>query len=132
MTDNGKPGESRGRKANGSKVTHVTMIARPPKRNPEGLVLGPGVFTRLFIFGGNGYSQEWADEAERRGLSNHKTTPVALKADIAEKTISLYEELEVMNRIGMYPLASKYLRSVVAPFDEMFPIASEISRTVGE
>jgi glutamine synthetase len=51
------------------------------------------------IFGGNGYSQEWADEAERRGLSNHKTTPVALKADIAEKTISLYEELEVMNRI---------------------------------
>ncbi len=51
------------------------------------------------IFGGNGYSQEWADEAERRGLSNHKTTPVALKADITEKTISLYEELEVMNRI---------------------------------
>ena len=51
------------------------------------------------VFGGNGYSQEWADEAERRGLSNHKTTPVALKADIAEKTISLYEELEVMNRI---------------------------------
>ncbi len=51
------------------------------------------------IFGGNGYSQEWADEAEKRGLSNHKTTPVALKADIAEKTISLYEELEVMNRI---------------------------------
>lgn len=51
------------------------------------------------IFGGNGYSQEWADEAEKRGLSNHKTTPVALKADITEKTISLYEELEVMNRI---------------------------------
>lgn len=50
------------------------------------------------VFGGNGYSQEWADEAARRGLSNHKTTPVALKADITEKTISLYEELEVMNR----------------------------------
>ena len=55
--------------------------------------------SKHIIFGGNGYSQEWADEAERRGLSNHKTTPVALKADIAEKTISLYEELEVMNRI---------------------------------
>ena len=33
LTDNGKPGESRGRKANGSKVTQVTMIARPPKQN---------------------------------------------------------------------------------------------------
>ena len=33
LTDNGKPGESRGRKANGSKVTEVTTIARPPKQN---------------------------------------------------------------------------------------------------
>lgn len=30
-SDKGKPGESRGRKANGSKVTQVTMTARPPK-----------------------------------------------------------------------------------------------------
>jgi hypothetical protein len=29
--DKGKPGENRGRKANGSTVTQVTMIARPPK-----------------------------------------------------------------------------------------------------
>jgi hypothetical protein len=31
ISDNGKPGENRGRKANGSKVTKVTTIARPPK-----------------------------------------------------------------------------------------------------
>jgi hypothetical protein len=30
-SEKGKPGESRGRKANGSTVTIVTMIARPPK-----------------------------------------------------------------------------------------------------
>ena len=31
IVDKGKPGESRGRKANGSTVTQVTRIARPPK-----------------------------------------------------------------------------------------------------
>jgi hypothetical protein len=30
--DKGIPGENRGRKANGSNVTTVTMIARPPKK----------------------------------------------------------------------------------------------------
>jgi hypothetical protein len=30
-SEKGKPGENRGRKANGSTVTQVTMIARPPK-----------------------------------------------------------------------------------------------------
>jgi len=30
-SEKGKPGENRGRKANGSNVTEVTMIARPPK-----------------------------------------------------------------------------------------------------
>jgi hypothetical protein len=32
-SEKGKPGEIRGRKANGSTVTKVTMIARPPKNN---------------------------------------------------------------------------------------------------
>lgn len=51
------------------------------------------------LFEGNGYGQEWADEAARRGLSNNKTTPIALRAEVSDKTISLYEELEVMNKV---------------------------------
>lgn len=50
-------------------------------------------------FEGDGYSQAWADEAEKRGLSNVKTSPLALDFYVTEKAVSLFEEIGVMNRI---------------------------------
>ncbi|MDG1528593.1 MAG: glutamine synthetase III [Polaribacter sp.] len=50
-------------------------------------------------FEGNGYGKEWEIEAEKRGLSNNKTTPEALKAKISKKTISLFEEMDVMSKV---------------------------------
>ena len=50
-------------------------------------------------FEGDGYGEAWEKEAKKRGLSNNKTTPEALKAQISNKTISLYEELEIMNKV---------------------------------
>lgn len=50
-------------------------------------------------FEGDGYGEAWEKEAEKRGLSNNKSTPQALKAKVSEKTISLFEELAVMNRV---------------------------------
>ena len=44
------------------------------------------------LFNGNGYSQEWVEEAERRGLYNLKSTPDALPAYIAEKNMELFEK----------------------------------------
>ncbi|HEX7367137.1 MAG TPA: glutamine synthetase III, partial [Pelobium sp.] len=46
-------------------------------------------------FEGNGYSEEWAKEAESRGLSNIKTTPKALDALISEKSTKLFQETGV-------------------------------------
>lgn len=50
-------------------------------------------------FEGDGYGDAWEKEAKKRGLSNNKTTPVALKAKISKKAISLFEEMGVMNKI---------------------------------
>jgi len=49
-------------------------------------------------FEGDGYSDAWQDEAKKRGLSNNKTTPGALKAQVSKKTIALFEEMGVMNK----------------------------------
>lgn len=49
-------------------------------------------------FEGNGYSDEWAAEAEKRGLSNIKTTPKALDVLIDEKTDKLFEETGVFSK----------------------------------
>jgi len=50
-------------------------------------------------FEGDGYGEAWEKEAKKRGLSNNKSTPEALKAKISEKTIALYEELNIMSRV---------------------------------
>lgn len=50
-------------------------------------------------FEGDGYGEAWEKEAKKRGLSNNKTTPEALKAKISQKTIELYEEMNVMNKV---------------------------------
>ncbi len=55
--------------------------------------------SKNILFEGNGYGEEWEKEAKKRGLSNNKTTPEALKARVSKKTISLFEELGVMNKI---------------------------------
>ncbi|MBU2046787.1 MAG: glutamine synthetase type III, partial [Bacteroidetes bacterium] len=48
-------------------------------------------------FEGNGYSDEWAAEAESRGLSNIKTTPKALDALLSEKSLKLFQETGVFS-----------------------------------
>ena len=55
--------------------------------------------SKNILFEGNGYSKEWEDEAKKRGLSNNKTTPVALRAKISKKAIDLYSEMDVMSEI---------------------------------
>ncbi len=55
--------------------------------------------SKNILFEGNGYGDEWEKEAKKRGLSNNKTTPEALKARVSKKTISLFEELGVMNKV---------------------------------
>ena len=52
-------------------------------------------------FEGDGYGEAWEIEAKERGLSNNKTTPLALKAQVSEKSFALFENLGVMNRVEM-------------------------------
>ena len=55
--------------------------------------------SKAILFEGNGYSDTWQKEAKKRGLSNNKNTPNALKVKIDPKTIELYKSLNVMNKI---------------------------------
>jgi glutamine synthetase len=46
--------------------------------------------SKAIRFEGNGYSQAWAEEAARRGLSNLKTTPEALEVFLGERAVELF------------------------------------------
>lgn len=50
-------------------------------------------------FEGDGYGEAWEKEAKKRGLSNNKTTPEALKAKVSKKSIALFEEMGIMSKV---------------------------------
>ncbi len=74
------------------------------------------VASEKVLFEGDGYSEAWAKEAEKRGLANVKTTPLALDAMVTEKAKKLFEsnkiythsELEARHEIEL----EKYIKKV--------------------
>ena len=56
---------------------------------------------RRVIFNGNGYTDAWKEEAERRGLPNCKSSTDALIALTAPKNIALMEEFGVLTKTEM-------------------------------
>ena len=53
------------------------------------------------IFNGNGYSEEWVLEAEKRGLPNIRSTVAAIPAIIAEKNVIIFEKHKVLSKIEL-------------------------------
>jgi glutamine synthetase len=58
--------------------------------------------SKSILFEGNSYSDEWAAEAEKRGLANIKSTPQALIHAYNKKTIALYESMGVYSERELY------------------------------
>lgn len=57
---------------------------------------------RRIIFNGNNYSEEWVIEAERRGLSNYKSTVDALPHFVDEKNIELFTRHEIFTKTEIH------------------------------
>ncbi|GHV34770.1 glutamine synthetase [Clostridia bacterium] len=57
---------------------------------------------KRIIFNGNNYAAEWTVEAEKRGLSNRKTTVDSLPALIAANSVALFEEHGVFSKSELF------------------------------
>ena len=53
---------------------------------------------RPIRFDGNGYSQEWVEEAKRRGLDCETSCPLIFDSYLAEDSVRMFEDLGVMSR----------------------------------
>lgn len=58
---------------------------------------------RRIIFNGDGYSQEWQDEASKRGLENLRTTVDALPVFVRPETIAMFEKHGVLTKGEIAP-----------------------------
>lgn len=57
---------------------------------------------KRIIFNGNNYTDEWVEEAERRGLLNLKSTPESVPHFKSEKNIKLFEKFKILSRKEIY------------------------------
>ena len=71
---------------------------------------------KRIVFNGNGYTDEWVAEAEKRGLYNLKSTPEALPVFKAEKNVKLFTshhiftETEIFSRYEI--LLENYVKTI--------------------
>jgi glutamine synthetase len=94
-------------------------------------------------FEGNGYSQEWKDEAAKRGLNNFTTTPEALRAlsskkvDVffksgifSKKEMHAYQEVQYHNYVTKVQIESRTLGEMVANL--ILPAASSYQKKLAD
>ena len=63
---------------------------------------------KRIVFNGNGYSEEWVEEAARRGLPNIKSMVDAVEAYKKPENIALFEKYGVLNKVEMESRAEIY------------------------
>jgi glutamine synthetase len=81
------------------------------------------------VFNGDGYSEAWEKEATARGLSNNKTTPVALKAMISEKSKEVFANQHVFNEKELLSRYEVLIENYVNKVGIEADLLGEMSRT---
>ncbi len=66
---------------------------------------------KRIIFNGNNYSDEWVKEAQRRGLSNYKTTPEAIPHILDKKNVDLFTSHGVLSETELHARYEIYLEN---------------------
>lgn len=81
------------------------------------------------VFNGNGYSQEWVEEAEKRGLPNLSTMVDAIPALTSPDTVEMFEKFKVFTRVELESRAEikyeTYAKAVHIEARAMIDIASK-------
>lgn len=85
--------------------------------------------SKNIIFGGNGYSDEWVIEAQKRGLGNVKNTAEALQAYLAPKSVALFTENGIFSHKELEARTEIRYETYVLSLELEAKILSEIIQT---
>lgn len=81
------------------------------------------------VFNGNGYSEEWVEEAARRGLPNHRTMVETIPSLTSDKTVALFEKFGVFTKAELESRAEikyeTYSKAINIEARSMIDIASK-------
>src|SRR3984885_8566182 len=82
------------------------------------------------VFGGDGYSDEWHKEAEKRGLANLKTTPDALPWIVDKSTVATFKKYKILSKRELEARYDVYTEQYVMNLNIEAETAASISRTM--
>jgi len=82
------------------------------------------------IFNGNGYSEEWHKEAEKRGLPNLKTTVDAVPHLISKESIELFGKYKVLTEREVHSRYEIYLEKYVKTINIEVQMTTVIAKTM--
>ena len=128
----------------GREVDSRTQTNPNTEENIVAVLQGYMADVERVVFNGNGYAEEWEKEAAARGLSNNKTTPVALEAMISDKAKSVFSAQGVFNERELHSrhevLLENYINKIAIEadlFEEMsrtyvLPVAFDAINKLGE
>jgi glutamine synthetase len=84
---------------------------------------------KQIIFDGDGYSEAWHKEAEKRGLANLRTTPDALPWIVEKQTISAFKKYKVLSKRELESRYEVFTEQYVMNINIEAETAAAIART---
>jgi glutamine synthetase len=85
---------------------------------------------KQIVFGGDGYSEEWHKEAEKRGLANLKTTPDALPWIVEKSTVATFKKYKILSKRELESRYDVYTEQYVMNLNIEAETAASIARTM--
>jgi glutamine synthetase len=81
------------------------------------------------VFDGDGYSEEWHEEAERRGLANLRTTPDALPWLVEASTVEAFEHYDVLSKRELEARFEVFVEQYATKLNIEAEMAATLART---
>lgn len=105
---------------------------KAPKRNEALQSILQNIIKKhkRIIFNGDNYSQDWIKEAEKRGLSNIKSTPEALKIMLGKDTEILFGKYKVLNKVELHSRYEVYHENYVKTIILEGKLALDMAKTI--
>jgi glutamine synthetase len=85
---------------------------------------------KQIVFDGDGYSEEWHKEAEKRGLANLRTTPDALPWLVEKQTVAAFKKYKVLSKRELESRLEVFTEQYVMNINIEAETAASIARTM--
>ena len=86
--------------------------------------------SKAIRFEGNGYSEEWRQEAERRGLANLRTTPDALEVLMRPDVVKMFDDLKVLRPEEVHARVEVELEAYILKRQIEYRVLMNMARSV--